>query len=192
MSPLLTQAQSFEEAQKERAALRKAISIANSDTYDRELDFYETDSYMAMIMCYIGTSYGIDKEATILGISLKDGILQSKEISLPATVANNGINYTVTRIGWWGEWSSEPKRSNTSENLELAVERIILPNTIEKIEFDDFERFKNLKMINTPSSLNTKQISVNNGNFNDECPSAYKKYCKTVENTSKKYIFKSF
>ena len=151
-----------------------ATSIANSYTYDIEYEFYETDSYEAMILCYIGTVYGQDKEATICGISLKDGILQSKEISLPATVANNGINYTVTKIGWWGEWSKEPKRSNTSENLELAVERIILPNTIEEIEFNDFERFKNLKMINTPSSLNTKQISVNNGDFNDECSSAYK------------------
>ena len=101
-----------------------ATSIANSYTYDLEYEFYETDSYKAMIQCYIGTAYGKDKEATILGISLKDGILQSKEISLPATVSNNGINYTVTKIGWWGEWSKKPKRSNTSENLELAVERI--------------------------------------------------------------------
>ena len=151
-----------------------ATSIANRYTYDLESEHYETDSYEVIVLCYVGTGYGNDREACITGISLKDGILQSKEINLPANVVSNGINYTVTDIGFWGEWSKEPKRTNTSETLELAVERIILPNTIEKMDFDGFERFKNLKMINTPISLRTKSISVENGDFNEECTSAYK------------------
>lgn len=143
-------------------------------TYDVEYEFYETDSYTTMVMCYVGTGYGKHKEAAIIGISLKDAILQTKEINLPSYVINKGISYTVTCIAWWGEWVKEPKRTNTSETLELAVEKIILPNTINKIGFDDFERFKNLRMINTPNSLNTKKIYVNNGDFNDECSTAYK------------------
>jgi len=151
-----------------------ATTIANRYTYDIEYELYETDSYIVWVMCFVGTGYGKNREACILGISLKDGILQSKEINLPANVVNKEINYTVTKIARWGEWFIVSKRTNTSEILELAVEKIILPSTIKEIEFDDFERFKNLKMINTPISLRTKSISVGNGGFNEECSSAYK------------------
>ncbi len=151
-----------------------ATSITNSYTYDIEYEYYETDSYKALVACFAGTAYGKNKEASIVGISLKDGILQSKEINLPGKVVCKGIDYIITNIGWWGEWSKEPKRTNTSEVLELEVERIILTNTIDDIDFDDFERFQNLKMINTPISLKTKLITVENGDFNEECSSAYK------------------
>lgn len=142
-------------------------------TFTVETEQYETDSYIAEMVYFIGTAYR-EHNAWIMSISLKDNILQSKEIILPETVVYKGINYSITEIINWEERLVVPKRSNTSENLELAVEKILLPNTMEKIQFTGFERFKNLRMINTPSSLNKKWISVKSGKFNDECSSAYR------------------
>lgn len=151
-----------------------AIAVANKSLFDVEFVYDETDSYQTCIMCFVGSGFGNDHHACIIGISLKDGILESKEIELPTSVINNSISYTITSIAHWGEYSEKPKRSNTSENLELAVERILLPNTLKEIEFSGFERFKNLKMINTPNSLKIKRISVKSGDFNDDCTSEYK------------------
>ena len=112
--------------------------------------------------------------AFIYGICRSGNQASKKTLKIPAKVQHNGVEYPVTRVGgiaydkmmttdkrsrYYGKYQrhydhmihydycGKPNHSEERYNEKYNIEKVILPNTIEKIEAAAFYGFKSLTKV---------------------------------------------
>ena len=126
------------------SAVRPGRLLSDIEEYTTEVEtrFYTNGFY-----------YRLTDNSTANEIEVTDGAAYKGDLTIPSTVENGGVTYTVTRIG------------NNAFNDRNELGSIILPNTIRSIGQQAFWSCDKLKKIDIPTSVQ----SIEENAF-DGCP----------------------